>query len=170
MSSATPTTLEGWLHHGDGLAFRDWPASQRLRLVAEADPGGVPLMGLFRRKGRPRFDRTLVPYKLFEIVDGAVVEARAEPGTEVSLTLALESASGRRLDYEAKAVASSSGIARLRVPYATDESRDGIRVVAPGRYRVRVADCTIAVPVSDAQVRAGAVVVVSASADACGGS
>jgi hypothetical protein len=169
MSHADPTTLEGWLHHGDGLAWRNWPVSQRFRLVTEADPGGVPLTGLFRREGRPGFDRTRVPYKLFEIVAGAVVEARAEPGAEVSLTLAVESASGRSLDYEAKAVANSSGLARLRVPYATDEFGDEIRVVAPGRYQLRIADCTIAVPVSDAEVRTGAVVVVSASADACGG-
>jgi dolichyl-diphosphooligosaccharide--protein glycosyltransferase len=171
MSSSDPTTLEGWLHHGDGLAFRDWPASQRLRLATEADIGGVPLTGLFRRKGgRTASDRTTPPYKLFEIVDGAVVEARVEPGAEVRLTLALESPAGRSIHYRASAVANSEGLARLRVPYATGESGDGIRVVAPGPYRLRVAECTIAVPVTGAQVRTGAVVAVSANADACSGS
>ena len=170
MSNSHPATLEGWLHHRDGLAFRDWPASQRFRLVTEADAGGVPL-GLFRRKDRrTASDRAARPYKLFEIVDGAVVEARAEPGAEVWLTLALESPSGRSIRYEVRAVANSDGRARLRVPYATGESGDGIRVVAPDPYRVRVADCTIAVPVTNAQVYAGAVIAVSAGAAACGGS
>ena len=173
MSSSDPRTLEGWLHHRDGLAARGWAASQHFRLIAEADAGGVPLVGLFQRKGRRRsaLARNTIPYKLFEIVNAAVLEVSAEPGAEVQLRLSLESPTGRSLRYQARAVAGPEGLARLRVPYSTDgaadEPADGIRVFASDLYQVRVADCTVAVPVTDGQVRTGAVIVVPANADAC---
>jgi len=171
MSSSDPTTLEGWLHHDDGLAARGWPASGHFRLVTEADAGGVPFEGLFRRTGRrTAFDRTTPPYKLFEIVDGASLEARTEPGATVEVELSIESPSGREIQYRATASSDAEGHARLRVPYATDLPPDRVRAFARGPYRLRVADCSVAVPVTDAQVRSGAVIPVAVGTDACPGS
>jgi len=78
MPTAAAGSLEGRLHRRDGLAGSSLPRIERFRLIAEAPRGGRPIGDLFG--GGPR---GVIPYKLFEIVPGALLEAKAAPGAEV---------------------------------------------------------------------------------------
>lgn len=148
-----PTTLVNHLHRADGSALPGAPAFSRLRLVTEGPAGGRAPVELFGR----RAPRPAIPYKLFEIVPGAVLEAEAEPGTPVSARLGLRSPLGRRFRWEARTTAGADGRARLRVPYAT-RGPHPTRALAP--YRVEVGERAFAVPVPEAAVLEGATVAV----------
>ena len=70
-----PRSIMQRLHGEDGVAGPGGPSFERFRLIAEAPPGAAPLgaaLGL-APSGQA------VPYKLFEIVPGAVLEAHAVP-------------------------------------------------------------------------------------------
>jgi hypothetical protein len=108
-----------------------------------------------------------VPYKLFEVVEGAVIEARAEPDAEVRAELWMLTPLGRRFRYRAVTRADSQGIARLRVPYSTDAA---MAVAAEGPYRVFVAGAVRRVEVPNRAVLLGEVISdTGASALAPGG-
>lgn len=79
------------------------------------------------------------------------------------VTLRLASPAGRRIDYEANAIAGADGVARLRVPYATGPPLHAEAVAPEGPYRVRLGGGVRAVAVSEADVQEGRVVVVSDS-------
>jgi dolichyl-diphosphooligosaccharide--protein glycosyltransferase len=167
-SGADPSTLEGWLHHGDALASPGWAYGERFRLVTEAPQRGVPLAAIFRVRSRAeRLDPGSSPYKLFEIVNGAVLEISAAPGRRVSATLSLETPTGRSLSYEASEVADANGLARLRVPYATVGRDEGEAVSARAPYQVDLGECIVSLHVTDAEVRSGAVITVPDGSDAC---
>ena len=162
-SSADPDTVEGWLHHADGTAVVRFPASENFRLVAEGPERGVHFARSFQLSGQRVTGPATLPYKLFERVEGAMLEVRATEGEVVIVTLRLASPSGRRIDYESNATAGADGVARLRVPYATGPPLHEEAVASEGPYRVRIGDEVHAVAVSEADVQEGRVVVLSDS-------
>jgi hypothetical protein len=93
-----------------------------------------------------------VPYKLFEVVRGAQLEVEAPAGASVAASVTVVGSSGRRFAHVVRARGDASGIARLRVPYATSASSP---VGAHGPYRVQVGDVTHSVEVSERAVRKG---------------
>lgn len=160
-SSADPATLEGWLHYVDGLAAGPWPATGHFRLVTEGPEGGVHFSQGFQLRGPRATGSATVPYKLFEVVEGAVLEVPAEPGAEVLASVRLGTPLGRRFRFETRAVADGDGVARLRVPYPTRPAPDALHVGAFGPYRVVVGGTSRGVAVSEEAVRTGAVVKVA---------
>jgi dolichyl-diphosphooligosaccharide--protein glycosyltransferase len=147
---AEPRSVAQRLHREDGLARGEEPPWAHFRLVTEGPPGGRPLSSLFdlRRAKSPA-----VPYKLYEVVEGALLEAEAPPGTEVEASVIVVTPAHRRFTYRAWAPAGADGVARLRLPYAT-ETHAPARPVGP--WRVRVGGATHEVAVSEQAVREGA--------------
>lgn len=143
------------LHIEDGTAQPGLPPFERFRLVTEGPRGGRPI-GLLEDV---RF-QSPVPYKLFEIVEGAMLEVHVEPGAAVTAEVRVVTPFGRRFAYRARALAGSNGTARLRVPYATDTSAP-VRPLGP--WRVRVGETVREVGVTDADVLKGATVLVEAA-------
>jgi hypothetical protein len=86
-----------------------------------------------------------------------VLEVRAPPGAAVHAELALEAPSGRRFAFRAVARAEADGVARLRVPYATEP---GAAARAAGLWRVHHGGGESEVAVSERDVREGRIVVV----------
>jgi hypothetical protein len=72
---------------------------------------------------------------VWERVPGAVVEARGAPGDTLSVTMRIRYPAGRyEMTWPHSAVCGADGLARLRVPYATDAPNgDGIVVSATWR-------------------------------------
>ena len=91
----------------------------------------------------------VVPYKLFELVEGAVFEASACPGTELIAEVTIVTPL-RRFQYRAVGRADRDGVVRVRVPYAT-ETRAPARPAGP--YQLRLSDRAFSVAVSDDDVR-----------------
>jgi asparagine N-glycosylation enzyme membrane subunit Stt3 len=58
--------------------------------------------------------------KLFEVVEGAVAEGKAQPGAIVVATIKVTSAAGRTFSYSTKTTANEAGEFRLILPYPTD--------------------------------------------------
>ncbi len=151
-----PGSVAARLHRHDGLATEGAARFERFRLVTEGPPGGTSLGELFGLAP----EQGAVPYKLFELVEGAVLEIRDEPGTAVSAQVAVVTPTRRRFVYRAETRVGEDGVARLRVPYATQTQLPAHPV---SRYRVTVGETRYDVAVSDAQVREGAVVPVPAA-------
>ena len=114
MPSARPDTIEGQLHLADGVGSDSNARLERFRLITEGPRGGRPLNAIFDKRATSD-----VPYKLFEIVAGAILEARTSPGGEVVAEVDLRTPTGREFTYSATVRADEEGLARLRVPYAT---------------------------------------------------
>ncbi len=131
------------LHRGDGAGNAGVEPLTRFRLVTEGPAGGASIAALKGRRSAPHH----VPYKLFEIVPGAALEVRATPGAEVAAEVQVATPTGRRFRYRATATAASDGLARLRVPYATD-SEAPARPTGPWRLRSGEAETLVAVPES----------------------
>jgi hypothetical protein len=140
------------LHLHDGLPIDGRPRVERFRLVTEGPPGGTLLLG-----GRLR----LAPFKLFELVAGAVLEAQGQPGAVLVAEVEIATPLGRRFRYRAASAAGADGTARVRVPYATDA---GTPARATGPYRITFGGASRRVRVPDAAVRAGSTRVVAAAA------
>jgi dolichyl-diphosphooligosaccharide--protein glycosyltransferase len=134
------------LHSDDGSAHGGLPHLERFRLITEGPENGVPLFPIGRK---------VVPYKLFEIVPGAVLEARAEPGTRLSAEVVVTTPLGRRFRYRAATRAGEDGVARLRVPYATDSEAP---VRTEGAYQVRLGEQRTRTQIADRDVREGGVI------------
>jgi dolichyl-diphosphooligosaccharide--protein glycosyltransferase len=145
-----PSTFARMLHRFDGGRSSGYAHGERFRLVVEGPRRGRPLPTAYRH-GAPA---GVIPYKLFEIVDGAVLEVRAEPNARVSASLELKTNAGRRFVFRAAARADSRGIARLRVPYDT-EGRGPTR--AAGRYHVTFEGRKALVAVRENDVASGAI-------------
>ncbi len=154
-----PWALASRLHREDGRARGDAPAWAHFRLVTEGPRGGRPLTDLF---GRLPAEAGAVPYKLFEVVAGAVLEVPAPPGAEVEAALELRTPGGRRFVYTAEARARPDGIAPLRVPYPTEPAAP-VRATGPYRVRVSGADDAASAQVSEADVRRGARIAVGSA-------
>ncbi len=152
--TAHPRLFTHRLHKTDGSALGPSKHVERFRLIVEGPPGGTPLPTAFP-SGRVPHDT--IPYKLYEIVAGAVLEARGAPHSIVDAEVSVLTPSGRRFPYRATALTGADGLTRMRVPYAT-ETTSPTRPEGP--YRVRFGDVEVRVPVSDADVRRGAVIPV----------
>ncbi len=146
-----PASMLHRLQVEDGLARASRPALAHFRLVTEAPVRGVPL-GFASGTAR----RSEAPYKLFEVVEGAVLEHRGPPGAELRAEVEVRTP-GRRFTWAATAVADARGRARLRVPYATATE---LPVAPVGPYRVSVDGRVRRVPVTEEQVRRGATIPV----------
>lgn len=144
------------LHATDGSALPGLPHGERLRLVVDAPEGGLS----FSWELAGRRPRTPFPYKLFELVEGALLSVRAAPGGQVRASAPVRTASGRRFVFEAAGEAGADGTARLRVPYAGEA---GSAAWLEGPYRVRAGAASGSAAVGEADVREGRVVPVSLS-------
>jgi dolichyl-diphosphooligosaccharide--protein glycosyltransferase len=155
-----PRSLATRLHRDDGRARAGAPRWERFRLIAEGPAGGRPLAELV---GAP-VPAGAIPYKLFEVVPGAVIEAPAPPGTRVTARLLLETAGGRRILYRAAALAADDGLARLRVPYPGPQQAGAAQVRALGPWRVRIGSELHELAVGEDDVRTGATVALGGGA------
>lgn len=150
-------TLVNRLHRGDGNAAGGAPPFVHFRLVTEGPSGG---RAIGERFGRPVRENE-APYKLFQIVPGAILETRTAPGTKMAAEVTVVTPDGRRFPWRVETLAGADGFARLRVPYAT-------RTDAPARpegpWRVTIGDAVHRVDVPDEAVLTGATVSVAGPA------
>jgi asparagine N-glycosylation enzyme membrane subunit Stt3 len=152
-----PPHLDYRLHREDGSARDGRSQISHFRLITEGPKDGRPIRQMY-----PRLEpRRLVVYKLFQVVEGAVLEVRAAPGAEVQAELLLETPIGRRFVYRALGRAGADGVARIPVAYATEPLHP---VRAVGSYRVRAGGREVAVRVAEADVLEGRAVAVSGQA------
>lgn len=145
------------LHREDGTEREDLPHWERFRLVTEGPRGGRPLTDLYQGAALPG----VAPYKLFERVEGAVLEVHATPGAAVEALATVKTPVGRTFHFPIHRTADASGVVQIRVPYASD----GVAptgAIAP--WRVSFDGAAHAVDVSDAAVREGRVIRVGAAA------
>jgi len=147
--SDDPDWLLNRLHREDGSATPRHSASGHFRLVTEGPAHGIPFATTFRAL-EP--DLQLPAYKLFEVVDGAVLEVDAPRGQVVTAEIGLRTPLGRHFVWSAQARCSDAGTARLRLPYAT-QGRQPTR--ADGPYRVRVGSEEHVVDVAEEHVQTG---------------
>jgi dolichyl-diphosphooligosaccharide--protein glycosyltransferase len=153
-----PDSLLYQLHELDGLESDERRTLSHFRLVAEGPAGGVPLAALLAGSSAAQ----PVPYKLFEVVEGAVLEVETEPGTRVVASAEVVTEGGRRFRYRARGVADASGVARIRVPYASQGPPGPAH--APAGWRIEAGGRPRCAAVSEEAVRTGKVVRVAASA------
>jgi asparagine N-glycosylation enzyme membrane subunit Stt3 len=147
-------TILSRLHRTDGVAGASGPRLAHFRLIEESRPGIAGLGEVYRPNAKR--ERS-VPYKLFEIVPGAELLIRAEPGVAAEASITIRAPSGREFVYFAGARVEADGMARVRVPYPSDESAP-VRARSP--YRVRVGELEYSVEVSEEQVQSGATIEV----------
>jgi dolichyl-diphosphooligosaccharide--protein glycosyltransferase len=145
------------LHEEDGLESETARALARFRLVTEGPAGGLPLAAILA----PTAGEEAVPYKLFEVVEGAVLEIETRPGARASASAEIVGGEGRRFTYRARAAADARGVARIRVPYATEPAGPAH---ALGTWRIRSNGGPRCVQVRERDVREGGVVRVAADA------
>ena len=139
------------LHRLDGSRRDGSERAEHFRLIAEAPWGAKALTSSFPNG----LSQPVVPYKLFERVEGALIEAHAPPGTPFSLELEIQTNTGRRFRYRAATQTDASGRAQLRVPYDT-EGDGPTRALGP--YRARLGERERALSVRAAAVQEGLVV------------
>ena len=152
-SSTNPAdTIAGQLHAFDGRAGKNRVRLERFRLLAESTPGSKGFEILYDKQTENAQEPTDIAYKLFEIVQGAVIEVEASSGARVTATLTLEGPSGRRIVYVARETAGPDGIARIRVPYSTGSSTP---VHSTGPYRITSGFELAQVDVDESDVRDG---------------
>ncbi len=141
------------LHRLDGSERGGAPALQQFRLLAESEPGDLPLWHDFP-DGAPGYRS--IPYKLFERVAGAVLEVEAAPGAPITARIPLRTTSGRDFVYRQTASADAAGRARLVLPYASERGGDRSRVTrAEGPYRIEAGDRVANLELSEREVIAG---------------
>jgi dolichyl-diphosphooligosaccharide--protein glycosyltransferase len=126
------------------------PALGRYRLVFRS-PNGPSYPGL----GKTSF------FKVFEVVPGALIEGRAEPGSEVSLGLDLYLMGRKVFTYQDTVQADTKGVFTMRVPYATDQP-SGIFTTASA-YSIVADKQRLAVSVPAAAIAGGMKLAVAAN-------
>ncbi len=104
MPDAPVGSVSEQLHHWDGRAVDGRPALERFRLVAEAGAFGQSIGAIFSRDQAGE-----IPYKLFEIVEGAHLSLSGEPGEVCVIDLDMRASSGRAYAYQARAVLDPTG-------------------------------------------------------------
>jgi len=159
LPGAVPGTIVAQLHNHDGRAIRVRGALEHFRLLTEAPATGAPIQAIFGRGSNG-----LAPYKLFEIVRGAALEVRAEPGQRVTASVSLVTPRGRAFVYQNGGWIGPDGAARFILPYPTEAappddapgrgSSAGV-TTAQGPYWVRVGARESIVRVSPEDVRDG---------------
>ncbi len=140
------------LHIRDGAVAGGRPALEHFRLVTESPAADLRPASARRTQRRPK---PPIPFKLFEWVEGAVLEVRGEPGELLTAQVPITTPVMRRFLYRAASRADASGTARVRVPYSTDGSAHA-RATDP--YTVRIGGASWQVRVPDAAVREGRVI------------
>ncbi len=140
-------TFAAHLHLRNGSRQTGHPAAGRLRLVAMAAREPVVSGPTTAGPGKWR-----VPYKLFEVVAGAVLVAEAEPGSPVRAAIRVIPQEGEAFSYGTLAHADPDGLARLRVPYASGSAG---RIRTSGPWVVRTAERILKLSVSEEDVREG---------------
>lgn len=132
-----------------GALAEPFPALSRHRLVYQSAS---------LRKGDSR------PYcMLFEIVDGAELVGRADPGAIVRVSLDIFPRSGRGFIYTTSGVTDSAGRYSIRLPYPNEPFSPNVRSGAS--YRVRIGSESAEVVVSESAVLEGAEVAGPSFAD-----
>ncbi|MBW2274117.1 MAG: hypothetical protein JRG96_12660 [Deltaproteobacteria bacterium] len=148
-AAAAPGSVVHQLHWYDGNSREGRRRIEGFRLIDESSRDGHGLGEIFA----PRTDAApAVPYKLYEVVKGAVIESRAAPGSEAVARLELRSPMGREFVYSASTRADAEGRVRLRVPYAS-EGQAPVTAAAP--WHVRIDGRWHRVSISEPQVRRG---------------
>lgn len=142
------------LHREDGVEREDALHWEHFRLVTEGPRGGRPLSDIYGGAGLPGVS----PYKLFERVEGAVLEVHAAPGAAVEAVTTVRTPIGRQFRFPIHREAGADGVVRMRVPYATDGAAP---TGAIGPWRVQVGGNEHSVAVSEADVREGRTIVVA---------
>lgn len=129
-----PTPKSQLLHLLDhaGMESEARPASSRFRLIHDSD----------EQRLRPQGGSAA---RVFEVVEGALLEVEAPPEDEVTARTRLTTNRGETLEYVRRSNANPGGRTLLRVSY-------------PGDYEVRTADRTLRLQVTEADVREGRVV------------
>ena len=103
------------------------------------------------RPGRPRARQPFV--MLFEIVEGAEIVGRAEPGARVRASLRVSPEHGTAFDYRQTGIADRDGLYRLRVPYSNQKQSSNLRVAT--EYQLRSGEHTSRLVVSEEAVLYG---------------
>ena len=150
VSGQAPERVSRRLMRNDGSASEGLTHLEHFRLVTEG-----PLGGLSFRIAFERLDGAGIPYKLFEVVSGAVLRVEVAPGERVAARLSVATPAGRRFAFRATARAGEDGIARLRVPYWTGGD-EPTRAVGP--YRLAAGKRRWLAEVAEADVRGGRVI------------
>ena len=121
---------------------------ERFRLVAEGPRGGLSVAILAENQ----LPAGGIPYKLFEVVKGALLEIPGPPGAQVVVAIGIQTHTGRRFSYRAEEQVLPEGVARVRVPYAT---RSVAGTGATGPYQISVAGTRGTLHVPEAAVLRG---------------
>ena len=93
-----------------------------------------------------------IPYKLFEIVEGARLQLVGHPGEEVVAEVTIRTPQDRSFVYRARAEVGSDGVARMRLPYATDGATPAAAITP---YRVRVGEREVSLEIPEDAVVGG---------------
>jgi len=90
---------------------------------------------------------------LFEVVEGARLTGRADPGAVVKVSLGLKPRLGQRFTYSARAEANEIGEYTIRLPYPNEPFSPDVE--SADHYSVRVGKQSATVVVSEAAVSEG---------------
>lgn len=152
LSQPDPRQLGFRLFHEDGRGEQSANPLAHFRLVTEGPEGGLSVASF---AGRPQSN---IPYKLFEIVEGARLRVQTQAGAGVAAQVPVVSPTGREFIYRAWARANERGEASLRLPYSTEQRTPAY---ARGPYRLESAGNLATLEVSEADVMEGGVIEVS---------
>jgi asparagine N-glycosylation enzyme membrane subunit Stt3 len=147
-----------FLHRRDGVQQSGFKGAENLRLVAESLPGTRASFTAFPG-GMPE---GITPYKLWERVEGALLLVQTNAAERVRVELDVVTNTGRPFRYVAATRADIEGVARLRVPYSTENRAQGTGAIthAASAYTVVSAHHRVSVSVAEPQVLQGATIFV----------
>jgi hypothetical protein len=122
-AGSSPHTLQGRLHRANGSSYEGAPAFEHFRLVTQARRGSPTLRAMVMAQEETVRLEQPVPYKLFELVIGALIEVQSEPGDVIDLRVPLRTRDDHPFAYVRSATTDESGLATFRVPYASASYR-----------------------------------------------
>ena len=85
---------------------------------------------------------------LFEIVAGAELVGRADPGAVIHVSLVVEPQLGSRFEYSARIRANAAGEYKLRLPYSNESFSSNVRTADHYSLRVGERSATVIIPES----------------------
>lgn len=87
------------------------------------------------------------PYcMLFEVVEGAELVGRANPGADVRVSLGVEPRAGGRFEYVVSTSANAAGVYTARLPYSNTSATPDVRVASHYRIRSGKQSRTVSIP------------------------
>ncbi|SET62726.1 glycosyltransferase family 39 protein [Stigmatella erecta] len=135
-------TVNDWLLEHAGMTHESRPASSHFRLIHES--------------AASRLHKPALPYaRLFELVPGAELRGRCNPGAAVSARLELTTPRGPLLHYTPQTTADTQGAFSLRVAYPTEGDPAASEIRAAAAYQVTCDGGGGTATVSEDAVRAG---------------